>query len=305
LIEVSHLTFEYTGLRALGDVSFTIDTGSITALVGPNGAGKSTLMRCICGLERPLAGSIKVNGIDVIEEPRRSHEHIGYLPDFFGLYNSLRIAQCFQYTAEANGVAKVDPDLITKTANRLNLSNRLQQPVGQLSRGLRQRVAIGQAIIHDPSVLILDEPAAGLDPEARFALADLFKSLQAAGMTLFVSSHILAELETYATEMLVIRQGQIIDHRQLAQTVTEQRRLRVALSQPDIRLRTWLENHASISAVKIEGNSAIFDFRGNEDAQHQLLKQLVTDDFTPTRLTIEKTDLQQSYLATMKDTPTP
>lgn len=303
MIEISHLTFEYTGIRALDDVSFSIDAGSITALVGPNGAGKSTLMRCICGLERPLSGSIKVDSIDVIEEPRRSHEHIGFLPDFFGLYDELSIAQCFRYAAEANGVVNADSDLITKTAGRLNLVNRLQQPVGQLSRGLRQRVAIGQAIIHQPRVLILDEPAAGLDPGARYELAELFKSLQAGGMTLFVSSHILAELETYATEMLAIKDGRIVDHRQLAPAASGRRRLRVSLSQPDTRLKAWLENHTSISAIEIDGNSAVFDFAGDDDAQHQLLKQLVTDNFTPTKLALETKDLQQSYLETMKDTP--
>ncbi|MFP6680824.1 MAG: ABC transporter ATP-binding protein, partial [Gammaproteobacteria bacterium] len=166
MIEVQNLIFEYPGHRAIDDVSFTINRDSVTALVGPNGAGKTTLMRCLCGLERPLSGSIIIDGIDVIENPRRSHEKIGYLSDFFGLYDELQVAQCLRYAAEANGVRNNVSESIRQTAERLRLTERLYQHVGELSRGLRQRVAIGQAMIHNPRVLILDEPASGLDPEA-------------------------------------------------------------------------------------------------------------------------------------------
>ena len=157
MINIAHLSHDYPGIRALADVSFTLETQTITALVGPNGAGKTTLMRALCGLERPLAGSIEVDGIDVIEEPRRAHERIGYLADFFGVYEALSVAQCLEYAAAANGIRQGLHARINKTAAALGLSTRLTQAAGTLSRGLRQRLAIAQAIIHGPRVLVLDE----------------------------------------------------------------------------------------------------------------------------------------------------
>src|SRR5512143_516073 len=149
MIEISNLTFDYPGHRALNDVTLTVPGGSVTALVGPNGAGKTTLMRCIAGLETPLEGSITVSGMDVIEQPREVHRVMGYLSDFFGLYQELSVAQCLEYAAASQGLAERDiPAAIARTAERLDLTDRLSQPAASLSRGLRQRVAIGQAIIH-------------------------------------------------------------------------------------------------------------------------------------------------------------
>ncbi len=220
MIEVRGLSYEYPGLRALADVSFDIARGTITALVGPNGAGKTTLLRCLAGMERPLSGSIRVNDIDVIEEPRRSHRHVGYLSDFFGLYDKLTVRQCLRYVGAANGLAAdALAATVADTAAELGIHERLDQRTGELSRGLRQRVAIAQAIIHGPTVVLLDEPASGLDPEARYALGELFLTLRRRGMTLLVSSHILAELEAYSTHMLILRGGQLVEHRALAQSL--------------------------------------------------------------------------------------
>ncbi|NJD05295.1 MAG: ABC transporter ATP-binding protein, partial [Methylococcaceae bacterium] len=216
-IHVEHLVFEYPNVRALDDVCFAIPTGSITALVGPNGAGKTTLLRCIAALDQPLSGRIQVGDIDVLAEPRLCHRRIGYLSDSFGLYESLTVRQCLSYAAEANGLDHaVVSEAVERTAQRLNLRERLEQKAGELSRGLRQRVAIGQAIIHGPSLVLLDEPAAGLDPEARHHLSQLFRALQADGMTLLVSSHILAELAEYSTGMLVLKDGRIAGHESIA-----------------------------------------------------------------------------------------
>ena len=213
MIEVSHLVFEYPGHRALDGVSLTIAAGSVTALVGPNGAGKSTLMRCIAGLEQPLSGQIRVKGLSVEEQPRAVHRHLGYLSDFYGLYDRLSVQRCLQYAALSMGVAPHDvPDRAQQVAAQLGLSALLQRHPTELSRGQRQRVAIGQAIVHQPSVLLLDEPASGLDPDARSSLSQLFRQLQAQGMTLIVSSHILSELDEYCTHILSIRNGHIESH---------------------------------------------------------------------------------------------
>ena len=213
MIEVQELIVDYPGHRALHGVSLQIEAGTVTALVGPNGAGKSTLLRCITGLESPLSGSTKVAGIDVQQEPRRAHERMGYLSDFFGLYETLSVAQCLQYAAESQGLSrKAATARVHAVAEQLALTAKLGNATRNLSRGQRQRVAIGQAIIHEPQVLLLDEPASGLDPEARSSLSTLFRQLQAQGMTLVVSSHILSELDEYCSHILSIREGRITSH---------------------------------------------------------------------------------------------
>ena len=216
MIEINGLVVDYPGHRALDDVSLRIAAGTVTALVGPNGAGKSTLLRCMTGLESPLAGSVQVAGVDVQEQPRRAHLHMGYLSDFFGLYDSLSVAQCLQYAAESQGLPRAKAAARVQTvAAQLGLTDKLGNAARNLSRGQRQRVAIGQAIIHEPQVLLLDEPASGLDPEARSSLSGLFRQLHAQGMTLVVSSHILSELDEYCTHILSIRNGRITSHEAL------------------------------------------------------------------------------------------
>jgi ABC-2 type transport system ATP-binding protein len=305
VITVSHLTFEYPGVRALDDVSFSLERGSITALVGPNGAGKTTLMRCLCGLERPLAGGVVVDGIDVIEEPRRSHEKLGYLSDFFGLYADLTVAQCLHYAVAANHVPGDPAPFVAATAARLNLADRLDQPAGTLSRGLRQRLAIGQAIIHQPRVLILDEPASGLDPEARHALAILFRQLQADGMTLLVSSHILAELEEYATDMLIIREGRLIEFRHLQGGRPDQRRLVLTLLGDAGPVAGMLGTRPGVSELESRDRKITFALEGGDEAQQALLAELIGQGARVLSFGEAAPDLQASYLQSMQHAAAP
>ena len=274
-------------------------SGSVTALVGPNGAGKTTMMRCIAGLEIPLTGSITVGGMDVIEQPRAVHRIMGYLSDFFGLYQDLSVARCLEYAAASQGLPEADiPAAVERTAQRLDLADKLHQLSGSLSRGQRQRVAIGQAIIHQPKVLLLDEPASGLDPEARASLAALFRQLQADGMTLLVSSHILAELDEYSTHMLALREGRILENRELkpAHQAEMHRQLLLDLAKPDERLPEWLKAYAQVTLKAANSSHAELDFHGDLHAQADLLKALVHEGFAVSSLAEHKENLQQSYL---------
>lgn len=213
MIIVNNLTFDYPGKRALSHVCFSIEPGSITALVGPNGAGKSTLMRCLAALETPSSGSIQIASVDILEFPRRAHALMGYLPDFFGLYDDLTVEQCLRYHAMVQNIPKAEQQAaIDKVAVRMQIEDILFQEVKTLSRGQRQRLAIAQSIIHHPKVLILDEPASGLDPEARYHLSQLLVRLSEEGITMLVSSHILSELEDYCTNMLILREGRVVKH---------------------------------------------------------------------------------------------
>ncbi len=299
MIEISDLTFDYPGHRALDDVTLTVADGSVTALVGPNGAGKTTLMRCIAGLETPLTGTITVADMDVSARTRDVHRIMGYLSDFFGLYQDLTVARCLEYAAAAQGLPQADiPAAIERTARQLNLYDRLQQTSGSLSRGLRQRVAIGQAIIHRPRMLLLDEPASGLDPEARASLADLFRQLQADGMTLLVSSHILSELDEYSTHMLALRQGRILENREIkpAHQPDAHRCLHLDLAQPDALLRKWLQAYPQVALKLATPEHAEFDFNGDMRAQSLLLNALIHEGFAVSSLCQYKENLQQSYL---------
>ncbi|KOR29466.1 ABC transporter, partial [Achromatium sp. WMS1] len=225
MIMIKDLCYEYPDTRALDDISFNIQQGTITALVGPNGAGKTTLLKCLAGLVKPYEGSIFVNGINVLEEPRRSHEVMGFLADFFGLYNALTVRQSLEYFALAHNIPKnMAKKRAVEIAELLNLTAKLHAQVSSLSRGMRQRLAVGQAMVHYPKVLLLDEPSSGLDPEARINLAELLVKLNAEQeMTIIVSSHILAELDQYAKDLLVLNNGQIVKHCVVADSSQQKR----------------------------------------------------------------------------------
>jgi ABC-2 type transport system ATP-binding protein len=301
MIDVQHLVFEYPGIYALNDVSLSIRRGDVTALVGPNGAGKTTLMRCLAALDQPISGSIHIDGLDVLAHPRETHRRIGYVPDFFGLFPELTVRQSLHYYARAHGVegAALEPAL-RKAAQRLQLEDRLDQKTRTLSRGLSQRVAIAQAIVHGPEVLILDEPASGLDPEARKHLADLFHDLQADGMTLIVSSHILAELEAYATSMVIMRAGRVIEHQTLGSPTEASAQLTLSLSEVRESLTEILQAQAGISRVTGDGTTASFHFAADKDAQHALLRRLIEQGLPICAFGEERANLQEAYLTTMR-----
>ncbi|UCH75853.1 MAG: ABC transporter ATP-binding protein [Rhodospirillales bacterium] len=292
------LIFDYPAGRALFGVSFEIAPGTITALVGPNGAGKTTLMRCLAALETPYSGGVVVDGLDVEQHPRQVHERLGFLQDFFGLYDDLTVRQCLDYHAAARGVAAAHrQDAVARSAGRLGLSDRLNDNAGTLSRGLRQRLAVAQTIIHEPSLLLLDEPASGLDPEARQDLSRLLLSLQGEGMTLLVSSHILAELEDYSTHIMIMHEGRITEHSAIAdigQAMTS--RIHIALATADERLRELLEDISGVSDVTVEGRSGVFTFAGDETARAGLLRRLVEAGVPVTAFDAEKRSMQDVYI---------
>lgn len=301
MIAVENLIFEYPGLRALDNVSFGIAQGSITALVGPNGAGKTTLLRCMAALEQPVSGDITIAGIDVLEQPRECHRIIGYLSDFFGLYQRLTVRQCLHYVARAQGMDDTACDAaVTDVCRRLHIEDRLAMRPGELSRGLRQRVAIAQAIIHKPRLVLLDEPASGLDPEARHELAELFLDLQRQGMTLLVSSHILAELEAYCTHMLVLRQGRIVE--QVAvKSSTLIKPFKLLLAHPVPNMINILQQLDAITVVKIEENRlALLQVPDDVQLQHAILKALLALDLPVCEFAPAASNLQDAYLQTIR-----
>jgi ABC-2 type transport system ATP-binding protein len=300
-IAVENVTFDYPGVRALDDVSVAVREGSVTALVGPNGAGKTTLMRCIAALDRPQAGRIRVAGLDVHAQPRQAHTLMGYLPDFFGLYDTLTVRQCLLNRAAALDVPAAEREArVTAAATAVGLADRLQQRAGELSRGLRQRLAIGQSLVHGPRVLILDEPASGLDPEARQALSALMLRLSSEGVTLLVSSHILAELQDYSTDMLIIRDGRVVDHRAVGPNAAAAGRglLSLRLAAPDDRLAAALAEVAT--EVVVDGADARFLGPAEASERAALLRRLVEAGLAIVAFGEPGESLQAQYLARLR-----
>ena len=301
MIVVRYLVFDYPTKRALKGVSFEIKAGTITGLVGPNGAGKTTLMRCIAGLEGPFTGTLTVDRINVAESPHEVHRRLGLLQDDLGLYDSLTVYQCLVHHAAAHRVALRERSRrIDDSLTRLDLADRVGDKVGGLSRGLRQRLAIAQAMIHRPKVLLLDEPASGLDPDARAALSELLRALAAEGMTLVVSSHILAELEDYTTHMLILRAGRVVEHCATRPPVGRPRRLRVALAQPSPALRQALMADPQVAGLEADVSAARFDFTGDVQAQSQLLRTLVQSGLQVATLVEETRSMQSVYSEKMR-----
>ncbi len=297
MIDVRNLSFEYPSKRALDGVTFTVAPQTITALVGPNGAGKTTLLRCLAALEVPYAGTVTIDGLDTREAPREIHARLGYLPDFYGLYDDLSVRRCLAYAARARGLAPaLAGAAVEKAARRVALLDRLESKAGELSRGLRQRLAIGQAIVHEPKVLLLDEPAAGLDPQARRDLSTLLVSLRDAGMTLVVSSHILAELEDYCSEMIIIDGGKVAGGRPITVRDVERDRYMIELATTRADLGKFLSG-AGVDVVEADDRHALITFTRNAAARAKLIRDLVGAGFEVASFAPSSKALEEAYFA--------
>jgi ABC-2 type transport system ATP-binding protein len=298
MIEVSDLVYEYPSQRALDGVSLTVVPQTITALVGPNGAGKTTLLRCLAALETPYSGRVQIDGLDTTAAPREIHARLGYLPDFYGLYDELSVRRSLVYAARAHGIAQGTAGAAAeKAASRVGLSGRMEQLAGELSRGLRQRLAIGQTIVHEPRVLLLDEPAAGLDPQARRDLSSLLVALKNSGMTLVVSSHILAELEDYCSEMIIIDGGHVVGGKPVKVRDVERPRyiLEIATARSD--LKDFLGNRAGLDVIEVDEHHALFTFTRNAGARAKLVRDLVTAGFEVSSFGESTKALEDAYFA--------
>jgi ABC-2 type transport system ATP-binding protein len=298
-VSVQNLVFDYDTKRAIDGVSFAIDAGSVTALVGPNGAGKTTLLRCLAGLEQPIAGSIRIDGLDVLEAPRAAHRKLGFLQDFFGVYDGLSVERNLLYAAASQGVSadRLAAD-VTRAAEAVGIADRMKQLAGELSRGLRQRLAIARTLVHQPALLLLDEPAAGLDPEARMELSGLIRSLRDAGMTLIISSHILAELEQYSTHMLTMRAGQIAGPHPVGGTgAAGAERLKVSFTGDAGPIVALLQTLPGIANIRDEGDGIGFDHAGGEAGRPALLRAMIDAGLPVMSFTLATADLARLYRA--------
>lgn len=296
MIHIQNLNFHYDVRQVLHDINLQLDTGSITGLIGPNGAGKSTLMRCMAGLDSPSSGTVLLNGKPILDDPRASFAQLGYLPDMFGLPEGLTVLQCLTYAAKARGVSdEMMNAAVVGTVEKLGLRDKIHHKVSALSRGQKQRVGIGQVIVHQPKFLLLDEPASGLDPEARHELSLLLLDLKAGGMTILVSSHILSELDEYCTHMLVIKNGRIQAHQALHDDNPNQQTVLLKFFRlPENGLQK-LQEIDLIDEIQEKDDGVWVKLAQGEAARVALLRELVARDLPVCEMQPVKTTLLQSY----------
>lgn len=236
MIEVHHLSRHYGALKAVQDVSFSINTGEIVGLLGHNGAGKTTIMKMLTGYLEPSAGTIRIDGLDIAEQRRAAQRQIGYLPENCPLYPEMTVLDSLDYQASLLGLTPAQrPAAIRRAVERTELGAKATATIGTLSRGYRQRVGVAQAILHEPRILILDEPTNGLDPAQIQHMRALVREL-ARDATLIISTHILQEVEAVCGRVLIMRGGQLaLDSR--LDALGQQPRLVVTLAcAPDVAL---------------------------------------------------------------------
>ena len=262
MIEVEGLHKRFAGQVALEEVDFTVPRSEIFGFVGPNGAGKTTTIRILATLAAPDAGTATIGGIPVTDDPHAVRELIGYMPDFFGVYDRLTAEEYLQFYAACHGVPhRRRRPVAHELLELVDLTDRAGDQVDTLSRGMKQRLCLARALVHDPQVLLLDEPASGLDPRARIEMRELIRELRRMGKTILVSSHILPELEELCTWVGFIDRGRMVAAGPMADVrnrVLVGRRLRVELVDPDdVKLfaaRDQVADRAGVIEVELVEN---------------------------------------------------
>jgi ABC-2 type transport system ATP-binding protein len=211
MIEIKGLTKHYGPLAALVDLNLSIAAGDIFGFIGPNGAGKTTTMRILATLLEPSLGSASIDGIDVLKMGKKVRRLVGYMPDFMGVYDDLKVFEYLEFFAAAFGIERAKRKSVVEGVLELtDLQSKSDATVDSLSRGMQQRLGLARVLIHDPKVLILDEPASGLDPRARIEMRMLLRELKGMGKTIMISSHILSELEEMCDHVGIIERGKLV-----------------------------------------------------------------------------------------------
>ncbi len=227
-VEVRRLWVTYGKLVAVRDLSFDIPKGEVFGFIGPNGAGKTTTIKVLAALIRPVRGTARIRGIDVTRDPQAVRRKIGYVPDFFGVYEDLSTREYLHFFAAAYRIPRKKREGIIQDVLELtDLTHKKDAAVDSLSRGMKQRLGLARVLVHDPDVLLLDEPASGLDPRARIEIRELLKELRNMGKTILISSHILSELAQLCTCIGIIEAGRMVAQGELDDIYRELQVMRV------------------------------------------------------------------------------
>ncbi len=279
MLKINDLIKNYGKFTAVDRLTLSVEKGAVCGFVGPNGAGKTTTMRIMAGLLNATSGSVMIDGVEVTKNPRALREKIGYMPDFFGVYDNLKVTEYMDFYAGAYGIPyKERGPIIDNLLEIVDLANKKDSYVDSLSRGMKQRLCLARSLVHDPELLILDEPASGLDPRARVELKEVLKQLQGMGKTIIISSHILPELAELCTEICIINQGKLAAQgsvQEIMQKLSQKRIIHVQPLNEMDRMLQILKEQPFIRGIVENTRDVEFDFTGTNEQLTNVLKQLV------------------------------
>jgi ABC-2 type transport system ATP-binding protein len=300
MIELRRLHRFFGTVRAVDDISFEVYRGQVFGYIGPNGAGKTTSMRILATLDLPSYGDALVDGFSVINDPERVRRRLGFMPDYFGTYPNVNCREYLDFFARAYGLrGRERQRALDKVMSFTRLDGLAEKPTRGLSKGMKQRLCLGRAMIHDPAVLILDEPAAGLDPRARIELRIMIRELAADGKTILISSHILTELAEMCDQVGIIEQGRLL----AVGSVNEIQRAQRTHSDVKVRvlgggasLSAWLSQRDDVEQIEVDGELVHFSHQGNRRAEAALLKEIIEAGFEVIEFGCKQKSLEDVFM---------
>ena len=308
IVEIRELSKSFGKRHAVNNVSFSIENGEIFGLVGPNGAGKTTTMRMLVTLLKPDKGEIFVGGHSIRKFPNEARRVIGFMPDSFGVYGDMTVQEYLDFFGACY---KIQPNqrahLITDLLELVDLGHRRDDTVDTLSRGLQQRLGLARVLIHDPGILVLDEPASGLDPRARVEIRELLLEVARLGKTILFSSHILADVGELCTRVGILEDGKLVavgTLEQLNERVMTHRQIHIGLIDRKEEAQAALQTMEGVYAVRLLENmsraSLEVDFTGDDEAIHKLLVKLLEQGFPVVHFSEEKNNLEEVFMRATK-----
>ena len=300
MIQVEHLTKQYGPKTAIADVSFSVEKGEVLAFLGPNGAGKTTTMRILTASMPATSGSARVAGFDCFDQPREVKRAIGYLPEVPPLYTEMTVSEYLTFVGRIKGIAiERLPQALDQALEKLSLGEVRGRLIANLSRGFKQRVGLAQALIHDPPVLILDEPTVGLDPKQIIEIRQLIKAL-AGTHTIILSTHILPEATAVAQRVVIIHEGRIVaedSQDQLSARLRRSEKVSLTLKQPPPDARERLQTLPGVLSVCQEGPATfLVEAELGHDLRDDLARFAVRNDWGLLELTLVTMTLEDVFL---------
>lgn len=304
MLKIRNLNKTFGKVQALDNLNLDLEDGDFFGFVGPNGSGKTTTMKIISGLLKCDSGQVSIDGIDALNEPEALKREIGYMPDFFGVYDSLKTKEYMSFYASIYGITG---DEAMRRGRELldlvGLEDKEDMYVDTLSRGMKQRLCLARTLIHDPKFLILDEPASGLDPRARYEMKLILKEIQNRGKTILISSHILSEIAEMCTNLGIIESGRMVVTETVDEILSEKRAfapIYIKLAgESDLAINVLKENHL-VQNITIRGNEITILFNGNDDKAANLLGDLVKSGVRVSQFSREEGNLESLFMEITK-----
>lgn len=279
MLKIEGLKKMYGRVAALDGLTMHVREGALYGFVGPNGAGKTTTIKILTGLLLPDGGSVTVDGADVIKEPDKVTEKIGYVPDFFGVYDNLKVSEYMELFAACYGLYGLNARRRVETLlDQVGLGEKEDYYVDGLSRGMKQRLCLARALIHNPSILIMDEPTSGLDPRTRYEFKEILKELREQEKTVVISSHILSELSEICTDIGVVEQGKMVLEGSMDDILSQinvRSPLMISVYRNREKALAILKDNPYAETITIRQNDIMVGFTGDREEEAVLLQQLI------------------------------